>query len=138
MSYFNSFQILGNLKRTPTLVETKQGRPMTTFSVVCQDKWYKDGEEETHLNWFMCRAYGKTAVNICKYLDQGCKVLVTGKMRHEQWKDDDGNSRQRILFIVDVIKFLTTKNTRDRSSRDLEYPEMETCKKEDTPQGIAS
>jgi single stranded DNA-binding protein len=100
---------------------------MTTFTVACKDKWYKDRKEESHVNFFVCRAYGNHAVNICKYLDKGCKVLVAGTMRQEQWTTDQNEHRQRILFIVETVRFLTTKNSRDRSKDDHLITETELC-----------
>lgn len=122
MSFFANFQILGTLGRDPELSYNRQNNPMTSFPVVVERKWYgKDGNACKRNNWLTCKAYDKTARNICKYLGKGCKATFTGEIRQEQWKDENGNPQQRVFFVVLEVYFLTTKNSSGKTpSEDLE------------------
>lgn len=119
MSFYAKFQVLGTLGRDPELAYNKQDRPMTSFPVVVEKKWYdKEGNAKHRKNWLTCKAYDKTAKNICQYLCKGCKATFTGDIRQEQWVNEDGVPEQRIFFVVQEVFFLTTKNSMRESGEE--------------------
>tara|TARA_R110000822_G_scaffold41703_6_gene113477 strand:- start:283 stop:636 length:354 start_codon:yes stop_codon:yes gene_type:complete len=84
MSFSNTI-IVGNLGRDPELKNTSGGMAIASFSVAVTIR------KETH--WYNCKAFGKTAEFVTKYLVKGRCVCVSGEMKSSKWEDKEGNKR---------------------------------------------
>ena len=69
-----SVHALGNLTKTPVLERTKNGVATCSFTVAC------NGFRDNDTTFMWCRAYRETAENICKYLQKGSPIYVTGDL----------------------------------------------------------
>jgi single-strand DNA-binding protein len=72
----NSFEIIGNLTKTPELRKTTSGKPVTTLDIA---RNFNVGEEKK-TEYIQVTVWEVSAENACKYLKSGRKVFVKGKI----------------------------------------------------------
>ena len=87
---FHTILYAGNLGRDAEMRYTPQGTAVANFSVAVDDS-YKDasGERIKRTVWVRTSIWGKFAEAMTPYLIKGQKVLVEGKLVH----DENGNPR---------------------------------------------
>ena len=107
----NRVVISGNLTRDPDLRSTASGMPVLGFGVAVNDrrKNQQTGEWEDYPNFIDCTMFGARAQSVSRFLSQGSKVAIEGKLRWSQW-ERDGQKRSKIEVIVDEIEFMTSRN----------------------------
>ena len=99
-------ELIGNLTRKPELKENKDGKKYTFFTVPVNLS--KDKAE-----FIDCLSGGATAENVCKYLDKGSKVYVSGRFDFvkREGKDKDGNKVTYLTswtLLTDSVEFLSS------------------------------
>ncbi len=102
----NELTIVGNLGGDPEVRTTGGGTVVATFSVGVNAREKRQGEWQDHTEWFRVVCWGSTAEAIGKYLRKGAPVLVLGRLRTEQWKDQDGNDRRSTKVYARGVTFL--------------------------------
>jgi single-strand DNA-binding protein len=53
-----------------------------------------------------CRAFGRQAENINKYLSKGRPVFIEGRLTFDSWTAQDGTKRSRHRVTVESFQFL--------------------------------
>ena len=53
-----------------------------------------------------CRAFGRMAENINKYLTKGRPIFMEGRLTFESWTAQDGTKRSRHRVTVENFQFL--------------------------------
>ena len=77
------------------------------FSVALSKSWKdKQGEWQEKTTWANCKAWGKQAEYISKYMNKGQRVFIKASFDLEEWSTDNGK-RQRAVFIVNQINAIT-------------------------------
>jgi len=95
---FQKMILAGRLGADPEMRYTPKGSPVTNFSVAVQE-----GKEPA---WFQVVAWGKLAETCNTYLAKGRTVLVEGKLHRSEWKDKEGQTRERWQLRADRVIFL--------------------------------
>ena len=94
------------------------------FSVALSKSWKdKSGEWQEKTTWANCKAWGKQAEYISKYMSKGQRVFIKASFDLEEWSTDNGK-RQRAVFIVSQINAI--------SKRDSEYAATTTVVNKDS------
>lgn len=76
----NNVVIEGRLAAKPTLNETKDGVPVTSFVVVCdRPRSGKEGNREA--DFISVTAWRNTAEFVCQHFEKGDYISVTGSIR---------------------------------------------------------
>jgi len=110
MNNFNFSAVEGNLVRDPELKETKNGKSLCKFTLGNSYSYTsRDGEQVEKANYFDITTWSKLAETCAKYLKKGSRVLVSGSLRKDVWKDNDGNYRSNIYIDSRNINFLPGK-----------------------------
>ena len=65
--------------------------------------------ENKHTSFFNCTIFGKRAEAFSKFVPKGTKVALEAKPRQESWKDQNGNNRSAVKFIVTDWEFAQNK-----------------------------
>ena len=100
----NKITICGNIVEKPELKQTNNGLSTCTLKVAVQRRMAKEGQQTA--DFFNCKVWKVQAENCCKYLDKGRKVLISGSMHIDSFKDKDGNAKQSAYVMVDDVEFL--------------------------------
>ena len=107
MANFNKVILLGNLTREPQLSYLPSQTAVVDFGLAVNRKWSsKDGEDKSEVCFVDCRAFGKPAENINKYLDKGNPVLIEGRLTHNTWTAQDGSRRSKHYVTVEHFQFI--------------------------------
>ncbi len=105
----NKVILMGRLTRDPE-IRYSQGASQTTiarFSLAVDRRWKRDGEAEA--DFFNCTVFGKQAEFVEKYLRQGTKVVVTGRVQNDNYTNREGQKVYSVQIIVEEIEFAESK-----------------------------
>jgi len=107
MAGFNKIVLLGNLTRDPQLSYTPNQTAVVDFGLATNRRWTgPDGTQRQETCFVDCRAFGRQAENINKYLSKGRLVLVEGRLTFESWTAQDGTKRSKHRITVENFQFL--------------------------------
>lgn len=100
----NNLNIVGTMVKKAEL-ERKGECSYTRFTIAVND--FVKGENKTM--FFNCVAFGKTAENICKYLDKGYTMPINGTLKADTYKNKAGKSITSTYILVNSFDFVTNK-----------------------------
>jgi single-strand DNA-binding protein len=107
MANFNKVFLMGNLTRDPQLSYLPSQTAVVEFGLAVNRKWTgKDGQDKTEVCFVDCRAFGRMAENINKYLSKGRPLFVEGRLTFDSWTAQDGTKRSRHRVTVESFQFL--------------------------------
>jgi single-strand DNA-binding protein len=107
MAGFNKVMLMGNLTRDPQLSYTPNQTAVVDFGLATNRRWTgQDGSQREETCFVDCRAFGRQAENINKYLAKGRAVFVEGRLTFETWTAQDGSKRSRHRVTVENFQFL--------------------------------
>tara|TARA_R110002020_G_scaffold8918_1_gene35778 strand:- start:1277 stop:1666 length:390 start_codon:yes stop_codon:yes gene_type:complete len=99
----------GRLGRDPELRQSKSGTDIVTFSLATNDGW----GDNKRTNWHRCKAFGKRAETIERYLKRGDGVMIRGSIDYREWVDDEGAKHKLTEVLVDDFDFVAKSGDRD-------------------------
>jgi single-strand DNA-binding protein len=124
MAGFNKVLLMGNLTRDPQLSYTPTQTAVVDFGLAVNRRWTSKGGESKEETCFVdCRAFGRQAENINKYLTKGRLVFVEGRLTFDSWTSQDGTKRSRHRVTVETFQFLPSTPTGDAQWRAGAPPE---------------
>ncbi len=108
MANFNKVLLMGNLTRDPQLSYTPNQTAVVDFGLAVNRRWTgKDGQDRSEVCFVDCRAFGRLAENINKYLTKGRPLFVEGRLTFDSWTAQDGSKRSRHRVTVENFQFLS-------------------------------
>ena len=93
----NKIILTGNITKDAELRYTANDKAYSKFSIA-NNEGYGDNQKT---NFFNCTLWGKSAENLNRFLTKGQKVLITGKVEINDYKDREGVERKIIDINVD-------------------------------------
>ena len=104
----NQSIMMGRLVRDPQInyVENSKGDEMAVanFRLAVNRKFSNETD------YFPCSAFGRLAEFAEKYLFQGIKVVVNGRMENNNYTNKDGDKVYGVCLKLDDIEFAESKN----------------------------
>ena len=122
----NKFIATGNITKDAELRYTANDKAYSKFSIA-NNEGYGDNKKT---NFFNCTLWGKSAENLNRFLTKGQKVLITGKVEINDYKDKEGVERKIIDINVDSfggVELLGNKSqqesrTNNDTSNNSDFP----------------
>lgn len=114
----NRVILIGRLTKQPELKVTAGGTPVASFTLAV-DRPPRDGQKET--DFLDCVCFGKTAENLCRYMDKGKQVAVEGRLQSRVWEAKDGSKRKAVEVVVDYIQYLSPRATNDQEDSESDW-----------------
>lgn len=109
----NCVQLTGNLCKELVLTYTKTNKACLENTLgVAKERKNDDGTRESDFINFI--AFEQKAEYLNKYAKKGDKIEITGKLRVDNWKDDKGNSKQKVYVIADSVNILTSRKKEEK------------------------
>lgn len=105
----NKVILVGRLVKDPELRATTSGVPVCSFTVACDRRFVKQGEERK-ADFINCIAWRQTGESISKYFAKGHRIALEGTLQTRSWQDADGKNRYATEVIVDQWEFAQSKN----------------------------
>jgi len=107
MASLNKIMLIGNLTRDPQLSYLPSQTAVVEFGLAVNRRWTgKDGEKREETCFVDCRAFGRQAENINKYLNKGRALFVEGRLTFDSWTAQDGSKRSKHRVTVENFQFL--------------------------------
>lgn len=107
MANFNKVLLMGNLTRDPQLSYLPSQTAVVDFGLAVNRKWTgQDGQKKEETCFVDCRAFGRLAENINKYLSKGRLLFVEGRLTFNTWTAQDGTKRSKHRVTVENFQFL--------------------------------
>jgi len=111
MASFNKVILMGNLTRDPELRTLPNSQTQVCdFSLAVNRRWKDSGGTDREEVLFIdCAAFGKTGQTIGENLTKGRPIHIEGRLRLEQWEQEDGQRRSKIRVVVEQFRFVDRK-----------------------------
>ena len=105
----NTVILMGRLTRDPE-VRYSSGENSTAvanFRLAVDRRFKRDGQPDA--DFFDCVAFGRQAEFVEKYLHQGTKMVVQGRLQNDNYTDRDGRTVYRNRIVVENLEFAESK-----------------------------
>jgi single-strand DNA-binding protein len=118
----NSVIIGGNITRDVVLKELAKGSKVASFSVAVNRTYIMGGQKNKEVAFIDVDVWGPMAENCSKYLKKGSPVVVTGRLKQDQWQTESGEKRSKLKIVAANVQFLSSG---DRTSGSYAASEQE-------------
>ena len=120
---YNKWIGLGFVTKEAELRYLPSGTPVCNFNVATNHS-FKDssGNWKKETLFMNCAVFGKFGEIISQYLKKGTPVYVEGRLQEQKW-ESDGQTRSKIVAILDVVKTLNKQEKEEK--KEPETPELE-------------
>ena len=110
MASFNKVVLLGNLTRDPEIKKSPNGVTVAKLRLAVNET-YRDrqtGQPKEVACFVDVAVWDKQAESCAQYLTRGSQILVEGRLIYEEWKNAQGESRNRLSVRADRVQFINT------------------------------
>lgn len=107
MANYNKVLLMGRLTRDPQLSYLPSQTAVVDFGLAISRQWTgQDGAKREETCFVDCRAFGKPAETIKKYLAKGRPVFVEGRLTYDTWTGQDGSKKSKLKVTVETFQFV--------------------------------
>ena len=106
---FNKVILVGNLTRDIELRYTQSGSGIANTSIATSRKFTQNGEKKEEVCFVEITFFGRSSEVANQYLRKGSKILVEGRLKFDQWVDQNGQKRSKHSVIVETMQMLDSK-----------------------------
>lgn len=107
----NKVMLLGRLTRDPEIRYSQQGDGQMVIAryTLAVDRRFGRTEQQT-ADFISCVAFGRSAEFAEKYLKQGTKIAIVGRIQTGSYTNKDGNRVYTTDIVVEEQEFAESKN----------------------------
>lgn len=107
----NKVILMGRLTREPDIRYSSGERQMTIarYTIAVDRRRRNDGSEQT-ADFISCVAFDRNAEFAEKYLHQGTKIAITGRIQTGSYTNKDGQKVYTTDVVVEECEFAESKN----------------------------
>jgi len=104
---FNKVIIMGNLTRDPEFKVTPNGHQICKLGVAVNRRFTTQaGEQREETTFVDVDAWGRQAEVISKYFTKGKPILLEGRLRMDEWENQQGERRSKLLVQLETFSFV--------------------------------
>lgn len=108
---FNKVVLVGNLTRDIELRYLQQGgSALGKTGIAVTRKYTTNGEKREETCFIDLTFWGRQAEIANQYLRKGSKVLIEGRLKLDQWQDQNGQNRSKHSIEVENMEMLGSKD----------------------------
>ena len=109
MASYNRVIIAGNLTRDPEVRFLSNEQAVANFGLAMSRK-FKDrqGNLQEEATFVDVECWGRTAELVGQYLTKGRGALVEGRLKLDQWEDQQGQKRSKLKIVAETVQFLNS------------------------------
>lgn len=110
----NQAILMGRLTRDPD-IRYSQGEDSLAIANLrlAVDRTYRRKDEDETADYFSCTAFGRLAEFAEEHLVKGIKVIVTGRLQNDNYKNGDGERVYGMRVILSQIEFAESKKANE-------------------------
>lgn len=102
----NKVILLGRLVRDIDLRYTQSQMAIGKTAIAVTRKYTLNGEKKEETCFIDITFFGKQAEIANQYLNKGSKLLIEGRLKFEQWQDNNGQNRSKHSIAVESMEML--------------------------------
>ncbi len=107
MASYNKVIIMGNLTRDVELRQTPGNQTVANIGLAVNRNYQtREGERREETTFVDCEAWGRQAEVMAQYLSKGRPVFVEGRLKLDQWQDQQGQNRAKLKVVVESFQFV--------------------------------
>jgi single-strand DNA-binding protein len=124
MASVNKVILIGNLGRDPEVRYTPSGTAVANFSLATTENWTnREGERESRTEWHRIVAWGRLGEICGEYLAKGKQVFIEGRIRTNEWEDQNGNKRETKEIVALSMQMLGSRRETEAFGGESSGPE---------------
>jgi single-strand DNA-binding protein len=103
----NKVTLIGNLGDDPEVRHLENDNMVANIRIATNESYKdKNGEKKTITEWHNVELWGGLAKVASLYLKKGNLVYIEGKIKTEQWQDNEGNNRRNTRIRANNMTML--------------------------------
>lgn len=115
----------GRLTADPELRKLASGLALANCVVACDDDLKRNGKKET--TFLPCTFFGATAENVAKFFRKGRVIIVTGRLKQEEYGDaDPATGRKKVGYRLTNCTFSFPVTERKKEDEEAPKPQAPT------------
>lgn len=109
----NKVILMGRLTRDPDIRYSQGENAMAVarYTLAVDRRFKRDGNSDQAADFISCVAFGKTAEFAERYLHQGTKLVVEGRIQTGSYTNKDGQKVYTTDVVVENCEFAESKNS---------------------------
>ena len=117
----NKVILMGRLTRDPEIRYSQGDNPLTIarYTLAVDRRFKRQGDDQT-ADFINCVVFGKGAEFAEKYLKQGIKIVVCGRIQTGSYTNKDGNKVYTTEVVVEEHEFAERKSLSTASGENTE------------------
>ncbi len=121
MASLNKAMLIGYVGADPDVRQTSNGSTVANFSVATTEKWTdKDGKKQSQTEWHQIVAWGRLAEICGEYVSKGVQVYIEGRIRTNEWEDNNGNKKKTKEIILQRLQLLDRSEASGSANNDVD------------------
>lgn len=119
MTNLNHVDVIGNITRDldeQSFAYTSGGTARANISIAVNRSRKQGDEWVDEVSYFDVTIWGKTAENLKPYLQKGKKIAVSGYLKQDRWKDNNGNNRSRVSIVAESVELCGGRESSESSA----------------------
>lgn len=107
MSTLNRVFLMGNLTRDPEVRYTPSGTAVGDLGLAINENYKNKAGETVETTVFVdVEVWSRQAETCAEYLYKGSPVFVEGRLKLDQWTNQQGEKRSKLRVRADRVQFL--------------------------------
>lgn len=107
MSTLNRVFLIGNLTRDPEVRYTPSGTAVGDLGLAVNETYKNKAGENVESTVFVdVEVWARQAETCAEYLYKGSPVFVEGRLKLDQWENQQGEKRSKLRVRADRVQFL--------------------------------
>lgn len=107
---FNKIILVGGVTRDIELRYTQGGAGIASTAIATSHKFTSNGEKKEETCYTDITFFGRSAEVANQYLRKGSKILVEGRLKLDQWVDQEGKKRSKHSIVVEKMQMMDSKS----------------------------
>lgn len=108
---YNKVLLMGNLTRDVELKYTPSNQAVANIGIAVNRRYQtREGEQRDETTFVDCEAWGRTAEVMNQYLSKGRPVFLEGRLKLDQWEDQQGGKRSKLKVVVENFQFVDSRS----------------------------
>ena len=104
MATLNEVRFIGRLTRDAEARATQSGQQVTKFGAAINRSWKdKNGNWQEETTWVDVTVWPPASERAAQ-LKKGARVLVSGRLRFEEWTDRQGQQRRQLTVVGERVQ----------------------------------
>lgn len=121
---FNKIVLVGNLTRDIELRYASNGNAIGNTAIAATRKFNVNGEKREETCFIDITFFGKMAEVANQYLSKGSKLLVEGRLKFDQWTDNNGQNRSKHSVVVENMEMLGSPQNQNNGGNQGGYQQQ--------------